>query len=148
HRLIHAQDRRMLFVHSTERTEMVLACAIDHQIETDCPHQYSSEHSQDSGHVAFTIAAQAGHPIHLTKYMTYHTSKTASPEEIACTAEWTLDRVVGRGFSTLLAEQQEYMDCFWQRSDVQVSNIEAERARLSTVEMQQAIRINLFHILQ
>src|SRR5215510_5725147 len=40
------------------------------------------------------------------------------------------------------------MDQFWRRSDVQVSNIKAKRARLSTVEVQQAIRLNSFHILQ
>src|SRR4029434_3967698 len=45
-------------------------------------------------------------------------------------------------------EQEQYLDQFWQKSDVRVSSIKAERAKLSTVEMQQAIRVNLFHILQ
>jgi alpha,alpha-trehalose phosphorylase len=59
-----------------------------------------------------------------------------------------LDRVTGQGFTTLLAEQEQYLDSFWQRSDVRVSNIEAERTKLTTVEMQNAIRLNLFHIQQ
>jgi alpha,alpha-trehalose phosphorylase len=53
-----------------------------------------------------------------------------------------------QGFTTLLQEQQHYLDSFWYRSDVCVSNIDAERARLTTVEIQQALRVNLFHILQ
>src|SRR5215510_7045276 len=32
HRFIFARDHRIVFVHSTERTGMVLGCAIDHQI--------------------------------------------------------------------------------------------------------------------
>jgi alpha,alpha-trehalose phosphorylase len=74
--------------------------------------------------------------------------RTASRESICGRAEWTLDRVIGQGFNALLAEQEQYMDRFWRQSDVQVSNVRAESARLTTVEMQQAIRVNLFHILQ
>ncbi len=59
-----------------------------------------------------------------------------------------MDRTRGQGFATLLQEQEQYLGSFWQRSDVSVSNIDAERARLTTVEIQQAIRVNLFHILQ
>src|SRR5215510_8881409 len=59
-----------------------------------------------------------------------------------------MDRVVRQSFTSLLAEQERYMEDFWQGSDVQVSHIVHERAKLSTVEMQQAIRLNLFHILQ
>jgi alpha,alpha-trehalose phosphorylase len=80
--------------------------------------------------------------------MVYHTSKTATPDAVCRRAEWTLDRAVGQGFTGLLAEQERYVDDFWQRSDVRVSNIRAEVTRLTTVEMQQAIRVNLFHILQ
>ena len=47
-----------------------------------------------------------------------------------------------------MQEQEQYLASFWQRSDVNVSNIDVERARLTTVEIQQAIRVNLFHILQ
>jgi alpha,alpha-trehalose phosphorylase len=53
-----------------------------------------------------------------------------------------------QGFSQLLREQEQYVEGFWRRSDVQVSNIRTDKAKLSTVEIQQAIRLNLFHILQ
>src|SRR5262249_30570509 len=86
--------------------------------------------------------------IHLTKYMVYHTSKTDDADEVRRQADWTLDRVTSQGFAELLAEQEQYMDQFWRRSSVEVRNVKAERARLSTVEVQQAIRLNLFHILQ
>ena len=40
------------------------------------------------------------------------------------------------------------MNSFWQRSDLRISNVRAERTKLTSVEIQQAIRVNLFHILQ
>jgi alpha,alpha-trehalose phosphorylase len=148
HRASYAQEHRIVLAHGTERTQMILACAIDHRLDSQCQHAYRTSHTEDFGQVVFTIAAQPQVLIHLNKYMVYHTSKTASPDEVCRRAEWTLDRVVSQGFTQLLAEQEQYMDKFWQRSDVRVSNIRAERTRLTTVEVQQAIRVNLFHILQ
>jgi alpha,alpha-trehalose phosphorylase len=148
HRASYARERRIVLAHGTERTHMILACATDHDFDSDCPHAYKTSQTEDFGQVVFTIAAQPQRPIHLTKYMVYHTSKTATPDAICRRAEWTLDRVVGQGFSKLLSEQEKYMEDFWQRSDIRISNIRAERTRLTTVEMQQAIRVNLFHILQ
>jgi alpha,alpha-trehalose phosphorylase len=40
------------------------------------------------------------------------------------------------------------MDDFWRRSDVKVRDVKEDRTKRSTVEIQQAIRFNLFHILQ
>src|SRR6478672_5768273 len=40
------------------------------------------------------------------------------------------------------------MDDFWRRSDVQMRDIREDRVKRTTVEIQQAIRFNLFHILQ
>src|SRR5262249_16520032 len=134
--------------HSTERSRMVLSCAIDHELESLCPHSYKTDHTESFGQVAFTIDARPGVPIHLTKYIAYHTSKSAGVGEIGRLAEWTLDRVSSQGFSKLLSEQEQYMKEFWEKSDIGVSQIRSDRIKLSTVEMQQAIRLNLFHILQ
>jgi alpha,alpha-trehalose phosphorylase len=148
HRASYAQNRRIVLAHGTERTRMILACAMDHAMEGDCPCETKTHYTEDFAEVVFTIAAQPQCPILLTKYMAYHTSKTATADEVCRRAQWTLDRVVGQGFAKLLAEQEQYMDQFWQKSDVRVSNITVERARLTTIEVQQAIRVNLFHILQ
>jgi alpha,alpha-trehalose phosphorylase len=80
--------------------------------------------------------------------MVYHTSRTASARELCGRAEWTMDRVTTQGFPRLLASQEEYMGDFWRRSDVRVKDVREQRTKRSTVEIQQAIRFNLFHILQ
>ena len=137
-----------MLCHATEKSRLTLTCATDNALESSCPHSYKVAHTADFGQVAFTIEAQAGCPIQLTKYMVYHASQTACAEELCGRAEWTMDRVVNQGFQQLLASQEQYMDDFWRRSDVRIKNIMEDRIKRSTVEIQQAIRFNLFHILQ
>ena len=59
-----------------------------------------------------------------------------------------MDRATTQGFQRLLAAQEQYMGDFWQRSDVRLRDIREDRTKRTTVEIQQAIRFNLFHILQ
>jgi len=117
-------------------------------LETTCPYAYKTTHTEDFGQVVFTAQARPGCPIHLTKYMVYHTSETASPEELCGRAEWTMDRVTQQGFERLLTAQEQHMDDFWRSSDIRVKDIREDRTKRTTVEIQQAIRFNLFHILQ
>jgi alpha,alpha-trehalose phosphorylase len=126
---------------------LALACATETALETACTNAYKVVHGEDFGQVAFTIEARRGCPIQLTKYMVYHTSQTASAEELCGGAEWTLDRVTAHGFSQLLASQEQFLTEFWRRSDVRIKDIE-DRTKRTTVEIQAAIRFNLFHILQ
>jgi len=148
HRASYAKDGRIVLCHATEKSRITLTCATDHVLETTCTYAHKTVHSEDFGQVAFTIQARPGCPIHLTKYMVYHTSQTASSEELCGRAEWTMDRVVSEGFPQLLAAQEQYMNDFWRRSDVRVRDIRKDRTQRTTVEIQQAIRFNLFHILQ
>ena len=144
----YSKDRRIVLCHATEKSLLKLTCATESALESACPHSYKTVHTPDFGQVAFTIDARPGSPIQLTKYMVYHTSDTASAEELCGRAEWTMDRVVTQGFQQLLASQEHYMDDFWRRSDVRIKDISEDRTKRSTVEIQQAIRFNLFHILQ
>ena len=144
----YAKDRRIVLCHGTEKSHLTLTCATDHSLDTSCPHAHKVTCTEDFGQVAFTIDARPDCPIHLTKYMVYHTSPTALPQELCNRAEWTMDRIVNQGFQELLAAQEKYLHDFWRRSDVRVRDIREDRTKRSTVEIQQAIRFNLFHILQ
>ena len=147
-RTSYSKDRRIVLCHATEESRFTLTCATDNAIESSCPHSYKVAYTADFGQVAFTIEARPSCPINLTKYIVYHTSQTASAEELCGRAEWTMDRVVAQGFRQLLASQEQYMDDFWRRSGVRIKDIREDRTKRSTVEIQQAIRFNLFHILQ
>ena len=113
---------------------------MDHTLETECASSFKSNWGEDGARVVFHIDAEPGKPITLTKYLTYHTSRTDKTDELCDRAERTLDRVVGHGFGQLLADQRAYLDDFWKRSDIQIS---AEHPRA-----QQCLRWNLFQLLQ
>jgi alpha,alpha-trehalose phosphorylase len=148
HRSSYSDNRRIVLCHATEGSRLTLACATDQELATACTHTHKVVHTEDFGQVTFTIEARTGCPIHLTKYMVYDTSQIASARELCGRAEWTMDRVTARGFQDLLAAQEQYMDDFWRRSDIRMRDIRAERTKRTTVEIQQAIRFNLFQILQ
>ena len=81
--------------------------------------------------------------------MVYHTSQTATAEELCGRAEWTLDRVTAQGFDPLLVgASAATFDDFWRRSDVRIKDVREELTQRTTVEIQQALRFNLFHVLQ
>lgn len=143
----YANDRRLVLSYMTRNSKMTLACGAEHQIETQCPYSYQSECSDDIGKVVFSVDALPGEPVNITKYLTYHTSRSAPPRELADRAERTLDRAVRQGFEELVEGQREYLDDFWRRSDVQVESDPAFMDRPEG-EFQQAIRWNLFQILQ
>jgi alpha,alpha-trehalose phosphorylase len=148
HRTSYAKDRRIVLCHATEKSRLMLACATDHALETSCPHAHKVSYTEDFGQIAFTIDARPGCSIDLAKFMVYHTSGTASAEELCGRAEWTMDRMTTQGFQELLLSQEQYMEDYWRRGDVRVRDVREERTKRSTVEIQQAIRFNLFHILQ
>jgi alpha,alpha-trehalose phosphorylase len=147
-RASYAKGRRIVLCHATEKSRLTVTCAIDHSLETSCPHTDKTVYRDDFGQVAFTVDARAGSPIQLTKYIVYHSSGTASADELCGRAEWTLDRVTAQGFEQLLNSQEQYLDDFWRRSDVRIRDVRQDRLKRSTVEIQQAIRFNLFHMLQ
>src|SRR6516165_2720520 len=147
-RASYSKDRRIVLCHATAQSRLTVACATEPVLETTCLTAYKVVHTEDFGQVAFTIQARASTPIELTKYIVYHTSQTASADELCGRADWTMDRVTSQGFQKLLVAQEQYMDDFWRRSDVRVRDVRQERTKRTTVETQQAIRFNLFHILQ
>lgn len=147
HRMSYAKEQRIVLCHATNKSGLTVACAIDHTLETTSRVTWNTKYTPDAGQAVATIDAEPGCPITLMKYMVYHTSQTAPPEEMCARAERTLDRAVAAGFPALLSGQEQYMNDFWQRSDVKVITNPA-RAKASTTAVQQAIRFNLFHVLQ
>lgn len=144
----YSNERRIVLCHAAEDSGLMVACGTDHLLESASPYTAKVVHKPDFGQVAFTLEARAGTPIHLTKFMVYHTSRRVSAEELCGRVDFSMDRAMSQGFEHLLSEQEHYMDDFWRRSDVVVRGIREERARRTTVEIQQAIRFNLFQVLQ
>ena len=90
--------------------------------------------------MVFDVDAEPGQPIHLVKYITYHTSRSNKAAELVGRAARTLDRVRKHGFDQLVKDQRAYLDDFWERSDIQGGRTHPRA--------QQCIRWNLFQLLQ
>lgn len=141
------RDLRLLMGHQASSSGMTLACGIDHQFETDCPYTWHSECADNYGKVSFHIEGKPGKPIQLVKFVAYHSSHSAPVAKLCTRSEWTLDRAQKDGFKTLLKSQRSYLDDFWRRSDIQI-DADPQQEQSSMAEFQQALRWNLFQILQ
>jgi len=145
--LHYGDDQRLLMGHKARNSGMTIACGTDHRIETECPYHYTATCGEDVSKVVYSIEAQPGQPIQLIKYITYHTSHSAPVRELCDRSVRTLDRAVKEGFDTLVESQHAFMDDFWARSDIEIEGDPAQSER-PPGELQQAIRWNLFQILQ
>jgi alpha,alpha-trehalose phosphorylase len=137
HRL---EGKKIVLTHRTRNSKLGLACGVDHTIEADCDFEVEGEVEEDCGKITFSVDAEAGKPVHLAKYICYHTSATASHGELTARVNRTLKRAVGHGFDRIAAGQRAFLDDFWKRGDVKIQ-AGHERA-------QQFLRFNLFHLLQ
>lgn len=142
-------ETRIVLCHRTANSKMTVASGIEHTLETQCESTFISECSNDFGKVVFSIDAEEGKSIHLTKYITYHTTRTAphTSEELCVRAKRALNRGKKHGFTNLLEGQRKYLDDFWNKSDIKIA-VNSTHEKNSTEKLQQAIRFNLFQIFQ
>jgi len=146
-RSFHGQDGRILLSYSTRSSRLGLGCGVDHVVETENDVAVQTHCDENGGRVVFSADAEKEVPVRIVKYITYHTSDRASPQELRFRGERTLDRAVKHGCQGLLESQRKRMADFWERSDIQVC-LDPAHAERKTVEFQQAVRFNLFHVFQ
>ncbi len=130
---------RSLLGYRTSNSRMTIACAADHIIDTENEVTQSYVLEDDMAKQEYRIHARAGVPIRLTKLLSYHTSHEVPVRELADRCDRTLDRVRERSLPRLFEEQREWLDDFWQRSDVEVFGRPSD---------QQAVRWNVFQLAQ
>jgi alpha,alpha-trehalose phosphorylase len=135
-------DARILLGYRTTNSRMTLAVGVDHVIDTTNPYQVEGSVDQDSGEILITADAAPGAPIRITKFATYQGSRSIPARELADRSRRTLDRALRAGFDTLVEQQRQQLDLFWDRADVRVES------RTDQVRRQQAIRWNLFQVAQ
>lgn len=141
-------ERRTIFGHSVRNSGMSMACGVEHVFETECEYETQVDCGDDSAETIYTIDAEEGKPIQLVKFMSYHSSRRPQVQEMCTRSGRTLDRAVKMGFENLLVSQREFMDEFWRRSDVAIEEDPQQVPPAKKGELQQALRWNLFQILQ
>ncbi len=130
---------RFLLGYRTTNSEMSIATAMEHRIETDNEWDERGQLDDDLAKQVFRIRARSGVPVRLVKYVSYHTSKDVSVRELADRCDRTLDRAREERVEAIFSRQREWFDRWWECVDVKV---DAEPG------VQQAIRWNLFQLAQ
>ena len=133
------EDGRVELGFRTHDSGMTLAVAADHRLETANPSTTQITVEDDLAKMTFRVDAQPGEPITLTKVVAYHTSRGVPVRELIDRCRRTLDRVREDGLEKQWADQRGWLDDFWARSDVEIPG---------QPEVQQAVRWNLFQVLQ
>ncbi|MDO9062949.1 MAG: glycosyl hydrolase family 65 protein [Microbacterium sp.] len=132
-------DGRLTMSYRVAASAMTVAVAVDHVMTTANEFERVSDVQEDMAKSVFTVRAEQGVPISLTKVVSYHTSRGAPTRELIDRCCLTLDRVASTGIEEEFAKQVRWLDAYWHRSDVVVEGDEP---------LQQAIRWNLFQLAQ
>lgn len=127
-----------VLLQKTRKTEITVACAARGEIKTECFYGTGSYINEDAVGFQYHVAGQKGKVIDYTKYIAYEAS-CGSQEIILDHALNVLESAVNQGYSRLIEEQYEFLSDYWYKSDVEIKG---------DIALQQAIRFNLFHLLQ
>jgi alpha,alpha-trehalose phosphorylase len=132
-------DERVLMVHRTARSALLMAAGMDHEIE--CPTGVSAdvESFPDVGRITVATKVRPGQRLCITKYLAYGWSSQRSRPALRDQVVAAMAGAKFTGWNGLLAEQRAYLDDFWAGADVELEG---------DAEVQQAVRFGLFHILQ
>ena len=134
-----AVDRRIILGYRCANSRMTLAVGVDHTIATDNAYSEHISADDDTGKMVYRVAAKPGQPLKITKTVAYHTSRGVPVRELVDRCQRTLDRTRDRGIEAELIAQRQWLDAFWERSDVVVHG---------QPSLQQAVRWNLFQVAQ
>ena len=118
---------------------MTLACAYHHTVQTALPYEIDTSVSADLAKTVISVRAQPGETIRIVKLVTYHSSTGVPAQELADRCSRTLERAREDGETEVLAQQKQWLDEFWDSSDVELRGDD---------HAQQAMRWNLFQLAQ
>jgi len=136
----HVEDGlRLVTGYRTTNSGMTMSVGVDHRVTSAAPFRTATSWSEDLSKVVVTVQAEAGVPIRVDKFFTYHTSRHVPAVELVDRGLRSLDRAVELGVETLHEGQRLELDTFWERADVTLEG---------PARFQQAIRWNLFQLHQ
>ena len=132
-------DTGGLLIHRTKRSGLRLGAAMRHKIMGPEKTDVSTEAHDDWARTTVACILQPGEKLVVVKLLAYGWSSRRSLPAIRDQVGAALAAAEFSGWDGLVAEQREYLDTFWDAADVRVEG---------DLEVQQAVRFGLFHVLQ
>ena len=134
-----AHENAFALVHKTRHSGLRVAAAMDHMIDAPAAMRIDTQLTHDGGLLTAAVALEPGQRFRLIKFVGYAWSSQRSLNALRDQVWAALTGARHLGGDGLLAAQRAYLDEFWSRADVEVHG---------DVEIQQAVRFGLFHVLQ
>jgi alpha,alpha-trehalose phosphorylase len=134
-----ARDNAVILVHKTRVSGLRVAAAMDHLIDAPTAMRTEALAFEDGGHVTASVPLEPGQRLRLIKFVAHGWSSQRSLNAVRDQVWAALTGARQTGWDGLLSAQRAYLDDFWSRADVEVHG---------DVEIQQAVRFGLFHVLQ
>ena len=134
-----AGNRGALLVHRTRGSGLMMAAAMEHQIEVPGRVEMTTDAGEDWARTTVICGLRAGQQLRVVKFLAYGWSSLRSRPALR---DQVLGAVAGAkysGWNGLLESQRHYLDDFWDCADVEVEG---------DADCQQAVRFGLFHVLQ
>lgn len=121
-------------MNETTVSQLQMACVTRHQY----PHHAGVQTEVEEKKVTCTYTFSSEEPIHFTKWNVYTDTLRHGDQPIEQGMR-IQEQLLTRGFEDIIAQQQQYMDHFWNSSDIQIEK---------DASLQEGIRFNLYHLLQ
>jgi alpha,alpha-trehalose phosphorylase len=128
-----------LLVHRTKASDLRMAAAMEHLVEAPGKHAVTTEGHPDWLRTTVAGKLEPGQKLRVVKLAAYGWSSNRSLPAVRDQVGAALASARLDGWEGLVEAQKEYLDAFWDHSDVKVEG---------DPEVQQAVRFGLFHTLQ
>lgn len=134
-----ADEAGASLIHSTRKSGLRMAAAMDHDVRGPDGLKVTSEASEDIGRTTVITRLEPGQKLTMTKYLGYGWSSRRSQPALHDQTRAAIAAARYTGWDGLLAAQRDYLDKFWETADVEIDG---------DAELQQAVRVAIFHVLQ
>ena len=133
------KDQGALLVHRTRATKLMVAAAMDHEVEVPGRVEAETDVVEDWARTTVICGLRPGQKLRIVKYLAYGWSSLRSRPALRDQAAAAITGARYSGWQGLLDSQREFLDEFWDSADVEVEG---------DPDCQQAVRFGLFHVIQ
>jgi alpha,alpha-trehalose phosphorylase len=138
-RAARAEHHRAVLSMATRNSGLELACGMEHAIDSVAPLTAEVSAEGDGARLVLLAELRPDQPLRLSKYVAYHWAADAPARDLAARVDRTLDRAASDGYDMIEFDHRRHVEEFWSRSDVQLEG---------APDLQQAVRFNLFELMQ
>lgn len=131
------QDTRLYLSARTKREKFPLACAVEHDFPI--PGRVTHRETDQLLQLCYEVKAEQNESVTFTKYLAYYGKADSGGENTLSLCMDAVSCVKGCSFAELAAENQQFLDEYWNAADIQIEGDDI---------LQQGLRFNGFHIIQ